>query len=447
MFYQMYQAQSDIAGPVRAAAELWSGWLGRQAAGLAGPDVLRRRLAASFEVAAHSVMTHVRPDFGIAEVRVGNRTVAVREEIVQATPFASLLHFAKDTKVRQPKLLVVAPMSGHFATLLRGTVRTLLSENDVYVTDWHNARDVPLAEGVFDLDDFTDHVIRFLEVLGPGSHVMAVCQPTVSVLAAVAVMAQANNPAQPRSMTLMAGPIDTRINPTVVNRLAKEHGIDWFEKNLISTVPARYAGAGRLVYPGFVQLMAFMSMNRERHEKAYRDFFENLVEGNEEKVLAHRRFYDEYLAVMDLPAEFYLQTIAKVFQEHDLPLGRLTYRGQAVEPAAIRRTALFTVEGEMDDICAIGQTMAALELCTGLHPAMKRHHLQTGVGHYGVFNGRRWAGAGCSQTDCQRRAGTMPSANACARQSNSRRATCTRACGSVTSKSSTPLSLQSCIRP
>jgi polyhydroxyalkanoate depolymerase len=193
-------------------------------------------------------------------------------------------------------------------------------------------------------------------------------------------------------MTLMAGPIDTRLNPTVVNKLAKGHPIDWFEKNVISTVPARYAGAGRRVYPGFVQLMAFMTMNKERHEKAHRDFFDNLVDGNEEKVTAHRRFYDEYLAVMDLPAVFYLETIAKVFQEHDLPLGRLTFRGEKIEPRAIRRTALFTVEGELDDICAVGQTMAALDLCTGLRPAMKRHHLQTGVGHYGVFNGRRWAG-------------------------------------------------------
>jgi polyhydroxyalkanoate depolymerase len=392
MFYQLYQAQSDMAGPMRRAAELWSGWLGGPAGALAGVDLLRRRVAASFEVAARTVVTHVRPHFGIEDVRVGNRRVAVREEIAQATPFASLLHFAKDTQTVQPKLLVVAPMSGHFATLLRGTVRTLLGENDVYITDWHNARDVSLGEGNFDLDDFTDHVIQFLEILGPGSHVLAVCQPTVAVLSAVALMAQAGNPAQPRSMTLMAGPIDTRINPTAVNRLAKEHPIGWFEKNLISTVPARYGGGGRRVYPGFVQLMAFMAMNKERHERAHRDFFENLVNGEEEKVAAHRRFYDEYLAVMDLPADFYLQTIEKVFQEHELPQGRLHFRGQKIEPAAIRRTALFTVEGEMDDICAIGQTMAALELCTGLRPAMKRHHLQTGVGHYGVFNGRRWAG-------------------------------------------------------
>jgi poly(3-hydroxybutyrate) depolymerase len=392
MFYQMYQAQADVLGPIRTAAELWSGWLGKQVTAMAGVEMVRRRMAASFELAARTAITHVRPSFGIDEIRVGNLKVAVREEIVHATPFASLLHFAKDTRVAQPKLLVVAPMSGHFSTLLRGTVRTLLSDNDVYVTDWKNARDVALADGSFGFDDFTDHVIRFLEILGPGSHVMGVCQPTVAVLSAVAVMAQANNPAQPRSMTLMAGPIDTRINPTVVNKLAKENSLAWFENNLISTVPARYVGAGRRVYPGFVQLMAFMSMNKERHEKAHRDFFDNLVEGNEEKVAVHRQFYDEYLALMDLPAEFYLETVAKIFQEHDLPLGRLTFRGQLIEPRAIRRTALFTVEGEMDDICAIGQTMAALDLCTGLRPEMKRHHLQTGAGHYGVFNGRRWAG-------------------------------------------------------
>jgi poly(3-hydroxybutyrate) depolymerase len=392
MLYQMYQAQDDITGPIRLTAGLWSGWLGRSAAPDVGLDLLRRRVAASFEVMAQSGTTHVRPAFGIDEARVGNRRVAVREQIAAATPYASLLHFAKDTQTVQPKLLVVAPMSGHFATLLRGTVQTLLSDNDVYITDWHNARDVPLSCGVFDLDDFTDHVIRFLEVLGPGCHVIAVCQPTVPVLAAVAVMAKANHPAQPRSMTLMAGPIDTRLNPTQVNRLAKEHPIAWFEKKLISMVPGRYQGAGRLVYPGFVQLMAFMAMNKERHAKAQRDFFENLVQGNEEKVAAHRRFYDEYFAVMDLPAEFYLQTIAKVFQEHELPRGVLRHRGALVEPAAIRRTALFTVEGEQDDICAIGQTMAALDLCTGLRPSMKRHYLQTGVGHYGVFNGRRWSG-------------------------------------------------------
>jgi poly(3-hydroxybutyrate) depolymerase len=392
MFYQMYQAQADVLGPFRTAAELWSGWLGKQVTAMVGVEMVRRRMAASFELAARTAITHVRPSFGIDEIRVGHLKVAVREEIVHATPFASLLHFAKDTRVAQPKLLVVAPMSGHFSTLLRGTVRTLLSDNDVYVTDWRNARDVAPADGSFGFDDFTDHVIRFLEILGPGSHVMGVCQPTVAVLSAVAVMAQANNPAQPRSMTLMAGPIDTRINPTVVNKLAKENPLAWFENNLISTVPARYIGAGRRVYPGFVQLMAFMSMNKERHEKAHRDFFDNLVEGNEEKVAAHRQFYDEYLAVMDLPAEFYLETVAKIFQEHDLPLGRLTFRGQLIEPRAIRRTALFTVEGEMDDICAIGQTMAALDLCTGLRPEMKRHHLQTGAGHYGVFNGRRWAG-------------------------------------------------------
>jgi poly(3-hydroxybutyrate) depolymerase len=318
--------------------------------------------------------------------------VAIREEVVQSTPFGSLLHFAKDSRAVQPKVLVVAPLSGHFSTLLRGTVRTMLLDNDVYLTDWHNARDVPVAAGSFGLDDFVDHVIAWLEVLGPGSHVMAVCQPTVAVLAAVAVMAQTNNPAQPRSMTLMAGPIDTRLNPTKVNELAKQHPIEWFERELIATVPWRYAGAGRLVYPGFLQLTAFMAMNLDRHVKAHRTYFDNIVDGNDAAVAAHRTFYDEYLAVMDLPAEFYLQTIARVFQEHDLPRGALTWRGNKVEPGAIRRTALFTVEGELDDICAVGQTMAALDLCTGLRPSMKRHHLQTGVGHYGVFNGKRWSG-------------------------------------------------------
>jgi polyhydroxyalkanoate depolymerase len=271
-------------------------------------------------------------------------------------------------------------------------VQTLLTDHDVYITDWHNARDVPTQDGNFDLDDFIDHTMQCIEAVGPGSHVLAVCQPTVGVLAAVAVMAQGRHPGQPASMTLMAGPIDTRLNPTKVNALAKSKPIEWFERNLISPVPARLPGAGRRVYPGFVQLTAFVSMNLDRHVKAHLTHYENLVNGEAEKIAAHRKFYDEYFAVMDLAAEFYLQTVQKVFQEHALPLGVLEYRGERIEPAAVRRTALFTVEGEMDDICSIGQTMAALDLCEGINPFMKRHHLQTGVGHYGVFNGKRWAG-------------------------------------------------------
>lgn len=282
-------------------------------------------------------------------------------------------------------------MSGHFATLLRGTAQTLLADHDVYITDWHNARDIGLWHGQFGFDEFIDHVITFLQVLGPGVHVVAVCQPCVAVLAAVAIMAEDSDPAQPRSMTLMAGPIDVRVHPTEVNRLATSRPIDWFERNLIGIVPLRYPGAMRRVYPGFVQLAAFMSMNLDRHVKAQIDLFCHLANGEDEKAAAIRAFYDEYCAVMDLPAEFYLQTVRSVFQEHSLPLGKFEWRGRRTDPGAIRRTALFTVEGERDDICGVGQTLAAQELCSGIRPYMKRHHVQTGVGHYGVFAGRRWS--------------------------------------------------------
>lgn len=397
MIYQMYQAQSDLLAPMRLMARTandvfsqnwtgsWSGnWAGLGALGL-------RTAAAATEMVTGTATTHVRPPFGIDSVRVGNAEVPVREEVAEATAFGSLLHLAKDGVPQQPKVLILAPMSGHFATLLRGTARTMLADHDVYITDWHNARDIPLSEGRFDFDAYVDHVIRFLEVLGPGSHLLAVCQPAVAALVAASVMAAGDHPAQPRSMTLMAGPIDTRLNPTQVNKLAKEHTIDWFERNLIGTVPYRYPGAGRHVYPGFVQLSAFISMNMDRHVGAFIEQFRNVLRGDEPKAAAHRRFYDEYLAVMDLPAEFFLETVRKIFQDHELPRGELRWRGERVEPAAIRRTFVFTVEGEQDDICAIGQTSAALDLCTSLRPAQKRHHLQTGAGHYGVFNGRRWA--------------------------------------------------------
>ena len=254
-------------------------------------------------------------------------------------------------------MLLVAPLSGHFATLLRATVRTMLPEHDVFITDWHNARDVSLEDGRFGFDDYIGHLIRFLEAIGPGAHIMAVCQPCVAVLVAASVMAQGDNPAQPRSMTLMAGPIDTRINPTKVNELAKSKPIDWFERHLIARVPYRYGGGGRYVYPGFVQLAAFMSMNIERHLKAHRELYENLAKGEDVKAAQTKAFYDEYFAVLDLTAEFYLETVRLVFQDHALPLGALTYQNHKVEPSAIRRTALFTVEGEKDDICAVGQTL------------------------------------------------------------------------------------------
>jgi polyhydroxyalkanoate depolymerase len=289
-------------------------------------------------------------------------------------------------------VLLVAPLSGHFATLLRGTVRTMLPEHDVYITDWHNARDIALTHGRFGFDDYIEHLIQFLEKIGPGAHVVAVCQPCVAVLVAVAVMAQTDNFAQPRSMTLMAGPIDTRVNPTKVNGLANSKPIEWFEQNLIASVPWRYPGAFRRVYPGFVQLAAFMSMNIERHMKAHRDLYDNIAKGEHEKAQITRAFYDEYFAVLDLTAEFYLETVRLVFQEHALPRGTLEWQGERVDPRAIKRTMLLTVEGERDDICAVGQTAAAHDLCGGLRPYLKRHHMQAGVGHYGVFSGNRWTG-------------------------------------------------------
>jgi len=389
MIYQAYQAHADLALPVRAIAKFAVSALGNSAAPLRDSFVLRK-LAATYELLARMGLTHERPAFGIDRVTVGNREVAVCEEISQATPFANLLHFKKDVDTPQPRVLLVAPLSGHFATLLRGTVSTMLPDYDVYITDWQNARNVSIWQGRFDFEDFIGHIIAFLEAIGPGGHVVAVCQPCVAVLAAVAVMAQAGNPAQPRSMTLMAGPIDTRVNPTKVNELAVSRPIEWFEQNLIGSVPLRYPGGLRLVYPGFLQLAAFMSMNIDRHVKAHIDLMDHIANGEHEKAQAIRTFYDEYLAVMDLTAEFYLQTVRLVFQEHALPLGELKWRGERVDPSAIRRTTLLTVEGEKDDICAIGQTAAAHDLCAGLRAYRKRHHMQAGVGHYGVFNGGRW---------------------------------------------------------
>jgi poly(3-hydroxybutyrate) depolymerase len=389
MLYQSYQAYVDVMSPIRGMARSAVAAFDQARPEAAGNDSARR-LSAACELLALARLTHERPDFGIASVTVGGREIAVQEEVVYRTPFCSLLRFKKDVSTTQPRVLLVAPMSGHFTTLLRGTVQTLLRHHDVYLTDWHNVRDVPLLQGRFDLDDFIDHIIQFLEVIGPGAHLVAVCQPTVAALAAVAIMAAGGNPARPNSMTLMAGPMDTRVNPTKVNELATSKPIEWFEQNLIGIVPLRYPGALRRVYPGFIQLAAFMSMNLDRHARAFADLYKYLADGDIEKAEPILTFYHEYFAMMDLPAEFYLQTISAVFQDHLLPLGKLTSRGRNVDPNAIRRTALLTVEGEKDDICAIGQTLAAQDMCGKLRPYMKEHHMQAGVGHYGVFNGRRW---------------------------------------------------------
>jgi poly(3-hydroxybutyrate) depolymerase len=388
MLYLAYQTHSDLLEPLRRIARsalcLHRFWPPT------AESVLGRNLAAAFELVARSRLTHERPSFGIERVMLGGREVAVSEEAVRVTPFGTLLRFRKAAAAAQPRVLVVAPLSGHFATLLRHTIRTLLPDHDVYVTDWHNARDVPLAAGRFGLDEYVEHLVAFLEAIGPGGHVLAVCQPCVQVLSAVAVMAENGNPAQPRSMTLMAGPVDTRINPTKVNKLATGRPIGWFERHLIARVPGRHAGAGRRVYPGFVQLLAFMAMNVDRHVKAHGELYDHLGRGEDDKAATIKTFYDEYFAVLDLSAEFYLETVRDVFQEALLPRGELEFRGRRIDVNAIQRTALLTVEGELDDICGIGQTMAAQDLCTGLKPYMKRHHMQPGVGHYGVFSGKRW---------------------------------------------------------
>lgn len=394
MLYDAFEVQSDFAKATRA----WGRMLHQGAAPwTTGGYGAATWIAAAARMMMRAGLTHARPSYGIEALRIGNREVPVTEEPVLSTPFGTLLRFRKDVVSEQPRVLVVAPLSGHFGTLLRGTVRTLLADHDVYITDWHNARDVPLSAGRFGFDDYVAHLVQFLETIGEGAHIVAVCQPCVQALAAAAVMAETRNAAQPASMTLMAGPVDTRINPTKVNELATSKPIAWFERNLIATVPHRHAGAGRRVYPGFMQVGAFMSMNAARHMHGHLDLFWHLAEGEaapEAKAKAEQieTFYDEYFAVLDLAAEFYLETVKTVFQDATLAQNKLTFRGTPIDMRAIRRTALMTVEGERDDICAVGQTVAAHDLCTGLKPFRKSHHLQAGVGHYGVFSGRKWEG-------------------------------------------------------
>jgi poly(3-hydroxybutyrate) depolymerase len=389
MLYYAYQAQRDAFAPVQLLAETLHGifdhsWpvIGRLPA--------MRGFAAAMTMLSHAGISHERPAFGIGSVTVDGAEVPVTEEIALARPFCNLLHFRKAAVTGQPKLLVVAPLSGHFSTLLRGTVATVLPDHDVYLTDWANSRNVPLRDGRFGLDEFVDYVIEFIRLLGPGVHVMAVCQPSVPVLAAVSLLAAADDPCQPASMVLMGGPIDPAANPTEVNRFAESHSLAWFERTVITTVPACYSGAFRRVYPGFLQLAGFLSMNLDRHVSAHWSMFRHLVQGEGESAAATRAFYDEYTSVMDLPADFYLETMQRVFHDQDLMHGRFRVHGERVDPGAIEKTALMTVEGERDDICAVGQTVAAQSLCRNLDPAKKLHHLQPEVGHYGVFHGRRW---------------------------------------------------------
>ena len=409
MLYAAYEAQRVALDGARAASRATIDGLDLLPTALAELDPVRR-LRAAHQVFVDSAVTHQRLPFGIDTVVVGapdpavtgtlaataaGKVVAVTEEVVARTPFCRLLRFAKDLPdgaPPQPRVLLVAPMSGHFATLLAHTVRTLLPDHDVHVTDWHNARDVDLAHGPFGLDEMVDHVIEFLGVLGPRSHVVAVCQPCVPVLAAVALMAEDRHIAQPASMTLMAGPVDVAVGETSVNALARTVPPDVFRETLVTVVPPPHAGAGRRVYPGFLQLAGFVAMNPQRHVDAHVGLVEALVAGDGTRAQATREFYDEYLAVADLPGEVYLDTIEQIFRGNRLARGALTWRGRPVRPERITRTGLLTVEGERDDICGPGQTMAAHDLCPRIPAYRRRHHLQPGVGHFGVFSGRRWEG-------------------------------------------------------
>jgi poly(3-hydroxybutyrate) depolymerase len=391
--YWMFEMGQAALNPYRALADAGRLYYRNPVNPLAHTQ-LGKSAAAWCELFERATRRYGKPDWGIDSVTVGAMQVPVRVSAAWERPFCRLLHFERvfehAPRRPQPKLLIVAPMSGHYATLLRGTVRTMLANHDVYVTDWVDAKMVPLAEGRFDLDDYIDYLISMLHRLGGGVHVMAVCQPAVPVLAAVARMEAEDDPHVPASMVLMGGPIDTRESPTIVNDVAIDRGLDWFRRNVITTVPFPHPGVMRQVYPGFLQLHGFVSMNLERHLQAHSDMFRHLVKGDGDSAEKHREFYDEYLAVMDLSAEFYLQTIETVFIRHDLPLGRMTHRGLTVDPSKIRNVALLTVEGENDDISGVGQTKAAQRLCINIPEEKRVHYLQPAVGHYGVFNGSRF---------------------------------------------------------
>ncbi len=393
MLYHLYELNQAALRPARAAAEAYR-LLFRNPLNPAYHTPLGRSAAAALELFERTTRRYRKPTWGIQHTEVKGRDVAVSERVLIKKPFCNLVHFEREVSAwrrwNDPKVLVVAPMAGHFSTLLRGTVRDLLPHFDVYVTEWQDARFVPRAAGPFDLDVYIDYITEFLRIFGGNVHVMAVCQPTVPVFAAVALMEAAGDPAVPRSMILMAGPIDTRESPTAVNRFAEDRTIDWFERNVITQVPWPYPGVMRMVYPGFLQLSGFMGMNFDRHVSAHRDLFHNLVKGDGDSADKHREFYDEFLAVMDLTAEYYLQTIETVFLEHRLPKTLMTHRNRLVDPRAISKVALMTVEGEKDDISGIGQTEAAQKLCINLADGLREHHLQPGVGHYGVFNGSRF---------------------------------------------------------
>lgn len=397
MLYATVDGARRTAQPFRTIADLSAQAL-RNPLNPWAATTLGKTWAAAFDVFESFTRNYGKPEFNLAPLKIYGQPVTVTETTAWEKPFGRLLHFKKDeavygalrAKFPHPKVLIVAPLSGHFATLLRGTVEAMLPEHDVYITDWTDARDVPLRAGPFGLDDYIEYVMQMLRHLGPGAHLLAVCQPGPACLAAAALMHEDKDKAAPRSLTIMGSPIDARRSPTAPNKLSEERPYSWFKDNMIHHVPFPYAGAGRQVYPGFLQLTAFISMNRERHTNAQYDFFKNLVKGDGDNVQKHRGFYDEYLAVLDLPAEFYLETIDKIFQRFELAEGKLNYRGRLVRPAAIKDMGLMTVEGENDDISGIGQTQAAHDLCSAIPDKRKIDYIQPGVGHYGVFNGTRW---------------------------------------------------------
>jgi poly(3-hydroxybutyrate) depolymerase len=391
--YWFYEMSHAALNPSRAWADLTRLYFKNPANPLSY-TTFGKSVAAACELFERSTRRYGRPEWGIKSTVVSGERVPVQISTIWERPFCKLIHFERvfehPPKRPQPKLLIVAPMSGHYPSLLRGTVEAFLPNHEVYITDWADARMVPVTDGPFDLDDYIDYLISILHTLGGDTHVVAVCQPSVPVLAAAALMEADEDPYVPTSMILMGGPIDTRINPTAVNALAEKRGIDWFRTHVITKVPFPNPGFMRDVYPGFLQLNGFVTMNLDRHIEAHKQLFLNLVRGDGDSAQKHKEFYDEYLAVMDLAAEFYLQTVEAVFIRHDLPKGRMTHRGRLVDPAAIRRVALFTIEGEHDDISGIGQTEAAHRLCVNIPLDRKAHWLQPGVGHYGVFNGSRF---------------------------------------------------------
>jgi poly(3-hydroxybutyrate) depolymerase len=393
VLYHMYEFAQTALNPARAVAGS-AKFLFRNPFNPFAHTTMGRGTAAAAELLERTTRRYVKPEFGIKSTIVGGRTVAVREQVVWERPFCRLIRFSRDVPGHEAfqaaRILIIAPLSGHYATLLRGTVEGLLPQHEVYISDWADARTVALEHGGFDLDSYVDYLIEMIRLFKGDVHVMAVCQPSVPVLMAVSHLEDCGDPHAPRSMILMGGPIDTRVSPTAVNKLAAEKGIDWFRRNVITTVPWPNPGHGRQVYPGFLQLTGFMSMNLDRHVNAHRELFFNLVRGDGDSAEKHREFYDEYLAVMDMTAEYYLRTVEQVFIKHALATGRMFYRDQLTDPGAVRRVALMTVEGENDDITGTGQCKAAHDLCCNLPAHMKAHHLQPKVGHYGVFNGSRF---------------------------------------------------------